>query len=550
MLTNQKAETEGVKSSRGDKKRAVVLGGGHAGYRAARRLLDLRKPSDNLEIVVVSAETSEVYHGLMPQIVGGKIHARHILVPLRQYLPGVVFYNYEVEKIDLVNRKVYLDPAAERAKIEIAYDYLVIALGSVTDLSRFPGLQEHGLQTKTIGDVYHLHDHLLETLERASVEDDPAERRRLLTVVIVGAGYAGIEIGAEANNLLRAAIRFYPNIRRDELDVSILSNVDRILPAMHRSLAESATRHLTRKGVRVRVNTALESASAGEVVLSTGERIQTRTIIVTAGIAPNPVIGTLPVKKDRGRIVTDEFCRVAEFPGVYAAGDNAAIPHYKTGQPCAATFLYAVTQGMRAADNIIAEIRGKPPRRYKFNNFGEVAQLGHTFGLLQGFGVPLSGFFASLIVRTVFFLVVPSWRCRVGLISDWISSIAFPTDVSQMKVSRSETIIPLRFSAGQEIIRQGEPGSRFYIVQAGKVEVVRKTGQGEQVLATLGPGKYFGEIALLHNSLRTATVRAVEDSSVLSIAGKDFSILVKHLPLLEQAVSETTRTALAAMEKS
>jgi NADH dehydrogenase len=532
------------------KKRAVILGGGHGGFRAARRLLDLRKPSDDLEVILVSAETSEVYHGLMPQIVGGKVQARHILLPLRQYLPGAVFYNYEVERIDLVNRVVHLDPAAERAKIEIAYDYLVIALGSVTDLSRFPGLQEHGLQTKTIGDVYHLHDHLLETLEHASVENDPGERRRLLTFVVVGAGYAGIEIGAEANNLLRAALRFYPSIRPEELDVSILSNADRILPAMQATLAASAARHLTRKGVRIRVNTGLTSASAGEALLSNGERIQSRTIIVTAGIAPNPVVATLPVKMDRGRIVADEYCRVPDFPGVYAVGDDAAIPHQKTGQPCPATFLYAFTQGMRAADNIIAGMRGKPPRRYKFNNFGEVAQLGHTFGLLQAFGISFSGLFASLIVRTVFFLAVPSWRCRIGLLSDWFSSLVFPADVSQMKIARSETIIPLRFSAGQEIIREGEPGSRFYIVNTGRVEVVRRTAQGEEVLATLGPGKYFGEVALLKDSLRTATVRAAEDTSVLSIARKDFRILVEHLPMLEHAVEETTRTVLAGTTQS
>src|SRR5258708_1427627 len=193
--------------TKGNKTRVVVVGGGHAGFHAARRMLDLRKPSDNLEIIVASSETSEVYHGMMPQIVGGRVQARNLLVPLRNYLPGVAFYHYEVERIDLKNRKVYLDPVAERAKIEISYDFLVITLGSVADLSRFPGLQEHGLQTKTIGDVYHLHDHLLEMLERASVEEDAAERERLLTFVVAGAGYAGVEIGAEANNLLHFALR-------------------------------------------------------------------------------------------------------------------------------------------------------------------------------------------------------------------------------------------------------------------------------------------------------------------------------------------------------
>jgi NADH dehydrogenase len=528
-----------------DKKRVVILGGGHAGFRAAKRLLDLRKPTDNLEIVVVSGETSEVYHGLMPQIVGGKVQARNILVPLRNFLPGIIFYNYEVERVDLVNRKVYIDPATERAKIEISWDYLVIALGSVTDLSRFPGLQEHGLQTKTIGDVYHLHDHLLEMLERASVEEDPVERQRLLTFVVAGAGYAGVEIGAEANNLLRYALRHYPNIRPEELRVSIVSSTDRILPAMHPKLAQNASKHLLKKGVELRLNTTLLSASAGEVILSTGERIQSRTVIVTAGIAPNPVISSLPVAKDRGRMKTDRFCRVPELEGVYAIGDNAAVPHCKTGDPCPATFLYAFTQGMRAAENIIAHVRKQSPAPYTFRNFGEVAQLGNTFGLIQLFGMPFSGLLALLLVRIVFFLVVPSWRCRLGLIADWTSAVLFSPDLNQMKIARTDLIVPLRFSAGQEIIRQGEPGSRFYMVHSGRVAVVRRTITDEEVLAVLGPGKYFGEVALLKTGERTATVRAVEDTTVLSIARKDFTVLVENLPILEQAMSGTSRVAIA-----
>ena len=527
-----------------ERKRVVIVGGGHAGFRAAKRLLARRRPSDNLDVVVVSRETSEVYHGLMPQIVGGRVQARNILVPLRNFLPGMVFYNYEVERIDLSTRRVILDPAAERAKIEIPYDYLVLALGSVTDLSRFPGLHEHGLQTKTIGDVYHLHDHLLEMLERASVEDDAAERARLLTFVVAGAGYAGVEIGAEANALLRSALPVYPSIRPEELRVSIVCSSDRILPAMHEKLAARAHRHLTRKGVTILLDTTLQSASAGEVVLSTGERVPTRTIIVTIGIAPNPVIAELPLAKDRGRVKTDEFCRVPGHAGVYAIGDNAAVPHHGTGEPCPTTFLYAVTQGIRAADNILAERRERQLRPYTFRNFGEIAQLGNTFGLVQLYGTPLSGFLASILVRTAFFVAVPSWRCRLGLITDWIADAVLPTDVSQMKIARSDTIVPLRFSAGQVIVRQGEPGSRFYIVNAGRVEVVRRDGGQERVLRTLGPGEYFGEIALLQASERTATVRAVEDTRVLSIARHAFTAVVRDLPVLGKAVAEVAGSKL------
>jgi NADH dehydrogenase len=529
----------------GDQTRVVIVGGGHAGFHAARRMLALRKPSDNLDIIVASSETSEVYHGMMPQIVGGRVQARNLLVPLRNYLPGVTFYHYEVERIDLENRKVYLDPVAEREKVVLSYDYLVVTLGSVTDLSRFPGLKEHGLQTKTIGDVYHLHDHLLEMLERAAVEEDPVERQRLLTFVVAGAGYAGVEICAEGNNLLRSALRLYPSIRPEELRVTIISSTPRILTSMTEKLAMKASNHLTKKGVQLRLNTSLVSATANEVVLSTGERLQTRTIIVTAGIAPHPVVRSLSVGKDRGRIKTDEFCRVPGLDRVYAAGDNAAIPHHKTGEPCPPTFLYAISQGDRVGENIIAELHGKPQRRYTFHNFSEVAQLGNTYGLLQLGKFSFEGVITSILVRMVFFFSVPSWRCRLGLMADWTSAAVLPPDVTRMKIARTDMIMPIRFAAGQEIIRQGEPGSRFYMISSGKVDVVRRSGNDEQVLATLGPGQYFGEVALLKGSGRNATVRAVEDTTVLSIARKDFTALVESLPILGQALSQTSRDAAA-----
>src|SRR5262249_54622901 len=304
----------------------------------------------------------------------------------------------------------------------------------------------------------------------------PAERQRLLTFVVAGAGYAGIEIGAEANNLLRSALRFYPSIRSEHVHVSIVSNTDRILPAMHERLARNSAEFLTRKGIVFRLNTTLVGASAGEVVLSTGERIPTRSVIVTAGVTPGPVVRDLPVEKIRGRIKTDEFCRVPGHPRVYAAGDDAAIPHHKTGEPCPATFLYALTQGKRVGENIIAELRGRPLRPYTFHNFSEVAQLGNTFGLVQLGGIAMSGLLPALFVRLVFFLSIPSWRCRLGLLADWTSAVILPTDLTQMKIARTDLIVPIRFTAGQEIIRQGEPGSRFYIVNSGKVEVVRRTG--------------------------------------------------------------------------
>src|SRR5579864_1408631 len=209
-------------------RKVLILGGGHGGVATARSLRRLICPEDRIEIGIVSLDTALVWHGLMPQIVSNMIKDQDALIPLRQLVPGVSVYPYEVESVDLPGKRVVMNRhtshGPERGRLELSFDYLVLALGSVTDLSRFPGLAEHGLPAKTIGDVVHLRNQVIEMLELASVEDDPEERRGMLTFVVVGAGFAGSEICAEINGLVRDALSFYPSIDPREVRVILLSH--------------------------------------------------------------------------------------------------------------------------------------------------------------------------------------------------------------------------------------------------------------------------------------------------------------------------------------
>jgi len=537
------ASPEDATRGDGPVRRIVIVGGGHGGVSAARRFIRLRRPGDRLEITVISKENVEVWHGLMPQIVAALVQPQQALVPLRMILPGVTIYPYEVERIDLAERRVFVTPGEERDQLVIEYDYLLLSLGSVTDLSRFPGLIEHGLQTKTMGDIVHLRNHLIGMLERASVERNPEERRRMLTFVVVGAGWSGVEIASQANDLLHEGLRFYPAIRPEELRVTLLSNAARILPAIDARLARRAEHHLKRCGVELRLSTGLRAATANSAVLTNGEVIATHSIITTVGIGTNPVIARLPVELIGGRMRCDEQCRVVGWPAVYAVGDNAAIPDRTTGKPYQPTAIFAFSQGRHVAENILADARGEPLAPY--NSVGlELALLSKSYGLVKWRFLRLSGAIAAIAGRIGFVAYMPTWRHRFTLIQDWLASALFARDITQMRFERSDAVVRMRFGAGEVIIREGDPASRFYIITDGEVEVVHRTEDGkEERLAVLGAGQYFGEIALLYDVTRTATVRAVVDTTVVSIARQDFGTLVTYLPGLRESLSHSPAAA-------
>ncbi|TMC28589.1 MAG: cyclic nucleotide-binding domain-containing protein [Chloroflexi bacterium] len=518
-------------------RQVVILGGGHAGVRCAQELARRRRPSDHLEIVLVSRENAEVWHGLMPQILSGVLQPQHVLVPLREFLPGVRVYTSDVELVDLKSQRVTLSRGDESRPIVLDYDDLVLALGSITDLSRFRGLQEHGLQTKTIGDFIYLRNHLIDMLETAAVEPDPEERRRLLTFVIAGAGFAGIEIASEANEFIRSSLRFYPSIDAKEIRVIEVDILTRILPAFEQRLADRAMARMRRRGIDLRLGVGLSDATAGAVSLANGERIPTRSIIVTVGVGTNPLLTQLPVPIVRGRVKCDEFCRVDGWPNVYAVGDNAAVPS-PSGDPYPAMLLVAFTEGRQVAANVLAAVRGQSPQPVHVRRFGEVALLSRGYGLAQVRGLKLHGWPAAVLARSLFLTYMPTWRRRVALLLHWWSSAIFRRDISQLRMGRSDAVMPMRFSAGEMIVREGDIASRFYVITSGEVEVVQQTDGVERPLRRLGPGRHFGELALLHNSKRTASVRAVMDTTVLAIARQDFASLVGNMPELQDVVQQ------------
>src|SRR5439155_13960 len=254
------------------------------------------------------------------------------------------------------------------------------------------------------------------------------------------------------------------------------------------------------------------------VLLTDGTRIETRSIAGTVGNGTNPLVRPLPVELQRGRIPCDPFCRVPAWPGVYAVGDNAAVPDPGSGQPFGAMVMVAFGEGEQAARNILADIRGQPLEPCHPARFGEVALLSRRYGVAQVRGIALHGWPASLVSRALFLSFMPTWRRRLALMLHWMGTAVLPDNLTPLPIGRSNTVVPMRFGAGESIVREGELSGRFYIITAGEVEVLQHVDGGERPIRRLHAGDYFGELALL--SVVAAVIdpgRPVQDPALVGI---------------------------------
>jgi len=299
--------------------------------------------------------------------------------------------------------------------------------------------------------------------------------------------------------------------------------------------------------VDIRLNTRLTGATAEFALLEDGERIPTKTLVSTVPSAPNPLVADLPCKKEKGKIVVNEFLEVPDFPGVWALGDCAWVPDYKTGQACPPTAQHAIREAKCLANNLVATMRGKVKKRFAFDVLGKLGALGHHSAVGEVFGFKISGFLAWLMWRAVYLMKLPRLDRKIRVATDWFLDLILPPDIVQIKTERRPGIGRAHYEAGEVIFRQGDKGDRLYILVDGEVEVVvaNPGGAEETILAHLGPGECFGEMALVSDNLRMATVRSSTIVNVLTLDRDAFQSLFAHLPplrgLFEQLIEQRTK---------
>jgi NADH dehydrogenase len=511
------------------KKQILILGGGFAGVYTAMCLESMLKPEEAI-ISLVNRENYWVYQPLLPEVVSSGIGLTDTVSPIRRLCPRTKLVMREVEGIDLQERVVTLSPGFRPRRTELTYDYLVIALGAVTNFYGMPGMVEHAMPFRTLADAVALRNHMIHALEEADFETDTDLRQKLLTFVVAGGGFSGVEVMAELNDFVRGVTRNYPGIPPKEIRCVLVHAGDRILPEMVEGLATFAQKLLSKRGVEIRLNDRLVAATSEKAILKSGLEVPCKTIVSTVPSGLPGVLEKLQCAKERGRLLVNTHLELKDYEGqVWVLGDCAAA-RTAAGNPVPPTAQHAIRQGRTAAHNICAVMRGSQRSQFAFEGLGKLGSLGHRSAVAEIFGIKVSGFLAWLMWRFIYLMKMPGFQRKVSIAVDWFMALLFPPELVQFRVTGVSGIAEQHFERGEVIFNQGDVGDKVYVIREGECEVLRERNGQPELLATLHAGEYFGEIAVLSDVGRTATIRARTPMNVLLIPKGDFDKLKNNVP--------------------
>ena len=411
--------------------RIVILGGGFAGVEAARYLDRIVAKKSGVEVTLVSRENFTVFTPMLHEVAAGDLEPAHICNPLRKLFRRVTILTGNIEAVDLVNRNVTISYGIEGLRRDLPYDYLILALGSETNYSSIPGVAEHAMGMKSLGDAVILRAGVIAMLESASVESDPERRKRMLTFVVAGGGFAGGETIGAINDLARESLPHYGRIDPREVRVVLIHGGRVILPELGQALGLYAQEKLRIRRVEIKLGAKVSAYAEGAVHSDDGESIPAGLLVWAAGVSPSPILRRLPLELSKGRVVVDSTLEVPGYSGVWAVGDCAAVadPVSKTTYP--PTAQHALREGKIVGKNIRARLNGQEPRGFQYKAPGQLAAIGRRTGVARIFGFKFSGILGWILWRTVYLMKLPRLekKLRVGL--QWALDVLFERDLRQ-----------------------------------------------------------------------------------------------------------------------
>lgn len=440
MLMKQPASNRpGTKEQKSMKKnRVLILGGGFGGLYAALEFERRRDPE--FEVTLISQDNFFLFTPMLHEVAASDLDLTHIVNPIRKMLHHVHFFEGDVRSIDTAKRQVVVAHGFDQHTHSLEYDHIVFALGCVTNFYNIPNLAETAVTMKSLGDAIGLRNRLIEHLEEADTECAANDREPLLTFVVAGGGFAGVETIGSINDFLKEALRFYSNLRPEMVRVVLVHPGEFVLPELGEQLGRYASRKLAERGVEIQANTKIKAVTPREVELTDGTRINSFTLVWTAGTAPHPLLEKLPLPKERQRLKVNAAMGVEGYPGIWALGDCAMIPDEHGGyQP--PTAQHASREGKVLAHNIVANTRGKELIPFRFNTLGLLASIGRRTGVARILNINFSGFVAWWLWRTIYLLKLPRAEKKLRVALDWTLDVFFSKDFVQYLHQRSPVVV-------------------------------------------------------------------------------------------------------------
>ncbi len=413
-------------------KRILILGGGYGGVGVLKQLQEAFQSDPEVSISLVSKDNFFLHTPLLPEMATGMLASRHIATPIRTFCKRARYYQAKVEQIDLNNNKVTITRELNNQKRDLEYDYLVIALGGRTNFFGNKNVEKNALTIKTLGDALAMRNHIISMLESADQEEDPAVLSKLLTFVVVGGGFSGVETVGEINDFVRESTeKFYRNIDVEKIRIVLVSAGEKILPEIG-DLGKYAYESLTNDGIEIIKNTKLVDAETEQVILDNGMKIPSSTLVWAGGVTVDPVISKLDTEHSpRGNIVVDKFLQLKNHPNVFALGDCASITDEKTGKPYPPTAQHAVREAKIVSKNIISSVKDENSLKpFVYQSKGSMAKIGKRNGVALFMGNQIHGFVAWFLWRQYYLSTLPTTEKKFRVAIDWFADLFFPRDIT------------------------------------------------------------------------------------------------------------------------
>lgn len=418
-----------------DKKNVIVVGGGFAGTQLVKKLE--RKLPDDWQVVLISEENYTTFNPMLAEVVGASVLPSHVIAPIRRMVRKTRFISARVTSVDCEGKTVYFE--GEDRNGTIHFEHLVLAFGSRANLALVPGMNEHAMPFKLLGDALRLRNRVIEQMEKAELEEDAEKRQWMGRFIVIGGGFSGVEVAGAIQDFILSSHKHYPRLHDDDLNVTMIHRGALPLPEMNATLGERTHSHMVKRGVNILLNTGVTEVDGQGVVTSEKTRVDGGTVICTIGTKANPLVEKMDIPTDRGRIIVESDMSVSGHSNIWAVGDCALIPNAHDGQLSPPTAQFAIREGQQLADNIHRVVAERQTQPFNYQSKGSMATIGHLNGVAEVFGkINLGGFTGWLLWRAFYLSLMPTIAKKTRILFEWTWSMLFSADIINLRFTTTE----------------------------------------------------------------------------------------------------------------